>query len=54
MDDLLDSWRQACAAQGFPTNSLIASVEIIGRGGTVQRVFFPIPEESLLWAVNRE
>ena len=35
-----------CAIACLGVDSLIASVEIIGRGGTVQRVFFPIPEVS--------
>ena len=66
---LLQSWKESCMENGYPTDKLIASVEICGQGGGLQRVYFPIPsyvieywpypetqksKESILWSVNRE
>jgi hypothetical protein len=49
-DNLLGNWMQRCVREGLDTSSLVATVEIVGADGAVQRVYFPIPAfVSLYW-----
>jgi hypothetical protein len=43
IDDLLASWKERCVREGRDVDALVASVEIIGKNGTVQRAYFPVP-----------
>lgn len=47
LDDLLIQWLDDTAKEGFPTNKLISSVEIVSANSRVQTIYFPIPQDVL-------
>lgn len=43
IDDLLAAWKDQCLEERRDVDALVASVEIIGKNGAVQRAYFPVP-----------
>ena len=44
LDDLLSTWKDECRRAGGDVDSLVASVEIVGKNNSIQRTYFPMPE----------
>jgi hypothetical protein len=69
LDKYIDEWQADCEKQGKSISDYFASVEVSSPNGSLQRIFFPVPEyvltywgyprvqqakETALWTVSRE